>query len=71
MHMFENKSCVPLKKFYYLWIEKQIQILYTGVTSTHMKCVLFFFFVAMRPNAGHGLPILEVSRSHTTTHHSR
>ena len=31
----------------------------------------FFFAVALRPNAGHGLLILEVSRSHTTTHHSR
>ena len=30
-----------------------------------------FFFVALRPNAGHDLLILEVSRSHTTTHHSR
>ena len=30
-----------------------------------------FFFVALRPNAGHGLLILEVSRSHTTTHHSQ
>ena len=29
------------------------------------------FPVALRPNAGHGLLILEVSRSHTTTHHSR
>jgi hypothetical protein len=28
-----------------------------------------FFSVALRPNAGHGLLILEVSRSHTTTHH--
>jgi hypothetical protein len=27
--------------------------------------------VALRPNAVHGLLILEVSRSHTTTHHSR
>jgi len=33
--------------------------------------ITVFFFVALRPNAGHGLPILEVSRSHTTTHHSR
>jgi len=33
--------------------------------------VSHFFFVALRPNAGHGLLILEVSRSHTTTHHSR
>ena len=31
----------------------------------------FFFAVALRPNAGLGLLILEVSRSHTTTHHSR
>jgi hypothetical protein len=34
-------------------------------------CGLRFFFVALRPNAGHGLLILEVSRSHTTTQHSR
>ena len=31
----------------------------------------FFFLVALRPNAGHGLLILEVSTSHTATHHSR
>ena len=29
------------------------------------------FSVALRPNAGHGLLIFEVSWSHTTTHHSR
>ena len=29
-----------------------------------------FFPVALRPNGGHGLLILQVSRSHTTTHHS-
>jgi len=27
--------------------------------------------LALRPNAGHGLLILEVARSHITTHHSR
>jgi len=27
--------------------------------------------VALRPNAGHGLLILEVSRSYTTTYHSQ
>ena len=31
---------------------------------------LFFFPVVLWPNAGHGLLILEVSKSHTTTHHS-
>jgi len=30
-----------------------------------------FFSVALRPNAGYGLPILEVSRTHTPTHNSR
>jgi len=29
------------------------------------------FFVALRPNAGHGLLSHEVSRSHITTHQSR
>jgi hypothetical protein len=33
--------------------------------------IYLFFPVALRPNAGHGLLILKVSRSHTTTHHSR
>ena len=32
---------------------------------------LLFFFMALRPNAGQGLHILQVSRSHTTTHRSR
>jgi hypothetical protein len=30
-----------------------------------------FFLLALRPNAGHGFLILEVSRSHTMTHYSR
>jgi len=30
-----------------------------------------FLSVTLRPNAGQGLLILEVSRSHTTTYHSR
>ena len=33
--------------------------------------VCVFLLLALRPNAGYGLLILEVSRSHTTTHHSR
>jgi len=33
--------------------------------------IYLFFAVALRPNAGHDLLILEVSRSHTTTRHSR
>jgi hypothetical protein len=37
-------------------------------------CVIelsFLYPVALRSNAGHGLLILEVSRSNTSTHHSR
>ena len=33
--------------------------------------VIFFFPAVLWPHAGHGPLILEVSRSHTTTHHSR
>ena len=40
-----------------------------GLPSNEGK--LFFISVELGPNAGHGLLILEVSRSHTTTHHSR
>jgi len=36
-----------------------------------MENRIFPFPVALRPNASHGLRILEVSRSHTATHHSR
>jgi hypothetical protein len=39
--------------------------------ATEGEGAFFFAAVALRPNAGHGLLILDVSRSHTTTHHSR
>ena len=47
-------------------------------TDFHEICYVFFENqsrkepppVALRPDAGHGVLILEVSRSHTTTHHS-
>jgi len=32
---------------------------------------VFFFFLAQQPQVGQGLLILEVSRSHSTTQHSR
>jgi len=40
-------------------------------TCRPKKKLLFFPPVALRPNAGRGLLILEVTRSHTTTHHGR
>jgi len=37
-----------------------------------VQAYLFVYFaVALRPNAGHGLFVLEISRSHTTTHNIR
>jgi hypothetical protein len=41
------------------------------LSSLKMEGMFTFFCVVLRPNAGHGLLILEVSRSHTTTHHIR
>jgi len=41
------------------------------ISSHSFLLSLFFFPVALRPKAGQGLLILEVPRSHTTTHHSR
>jgi hypothetical protein len=35
------------------------------------KLFLFIFYVAFWPNTGYDLPLHEVSRSHTTTHHTR
>ena len=44
----------------------------TFIERLIMKCSPFFcFFSALQPPVGHGLLIHEVSRSHTTTHHSR
>jgi len=40
----------------------------TSATCRPIGFFFFFFAVALRPNAGHGLLSHEVSRSHTTTH---
>ena len=45
--------------------------LYYDARIHEHQALNIFFAVALRPNAGHVLLILEVSRSHTTTHHSR
>ena len=46
-------------------------VFYSGLTAKYFRpCLVFgccsFLSVALRPNAGHGLHILEVFRSHTT-----
>jgi len=51
-----------------------IKLSYKKANKAYDKFLFFiynFFSVALRPNAGHGLLNLEVSRSHTTTIHSR
>jgi hypothetical protein len=42
-------------------------------THCYNQIIVIFVppLVALQPNVDHGLLILEVSRSHTTTHHSR
>ena len=55
----------------HIYIHTHIHTYIRTYTRTHVYTRLIFFSVALRPNAGHGLLILEVPRSHTTTHHSR
>ena len=45
---------------------KAISLNLFSLTGIHI-----FFCLALRPKAGHDLIILEVTRSHTMTHHSR
>ena len=49
-----------------MWITETLNATWCGT-----ECKYLLFPVALLPNAGHGLLICEVSRSHTTTHHSR
>ena len=44
---------------------------YVFVREVKNDQCLMFFPLAQQPNAGQGRLILEVSRSHTMTHHSR
>ena len=46
-------------------------ILLSTSPSANSYIPIFFYPVALWPNAGHGHLIPKVSRSHTTTHHSR
>jgi len=61
----KQNSLVPKTYYYYYYYYYYYFILFVSLL------IFFFFAVALRPNAGHGLLILEVSRSHTTKHHIR
>ena len=69
--LFLSKITNNLKERTETSTEEGIQV--SGEINARYLCVYVhtFFSVALRPNAGHGLLILDVSRSHTTTHHSR
>jgi hypothetical protein len=54
---------------FFLIVENLLELLVS--TKILPSDFMDFFSVALRPNVGHDLPIFEVSRSHTTTHHSR
>jgi hypothetical protein len=57
---FLLSSCMSVVHSIYVYLEFGVVRLLLTIWS--------FFSVALRPNAGHGLPLLEVSRSHTTRH---
>ena len=72
-HWIPKFFCIKFQKNIIYEREFEDAILHI-ITSCKLMYVIihsYFFPVALRPNAGHGILILEVSRSHTTTHHSR
>jgi hypothetical protein len=50
---------------------KNYSLLHISVWGIIYIYIYIYFLVALRPNADHGLLILEFYRSHTTTHHSQ
>ena len=72
-HWIPKFFCIKFQKNIIYEREFEDAILHI-ITSCKLMYVIihsYFFPVALRPNAGHDLLILELSRSHTTTHHSR
>ena len=62
-------SLIGKPKLFFIQVKQHILTYFTIVHSLHLfyqRTPFIFFSVALRPNAGHGLLILEVSRSHTT-----
>ena len=68
MFSFRRESCLGvLYRVNYEICRKLIIVCSKSVLIGYIR----FFLLALLPNAAYGLLILEVSRSHTTTHHSR
>ena len=53
------------------FVKSHHQLLKKCVDEDNLYIDFVVVAVALRPNAGHGLLIFEVSRSHITMHHSR
>jgi hypothetical protein len=66
-----EKRYVLLLSFEYIYIYMHCLFVLLFHCSLIKLLRYLLFFVALRPNAVYGLLIDEVSRSHTTTHHSR
>jgi hypothetical protein len=55
---------------YNRWAKSRYTVYSITVYLLLAHTIYIYFFVALQPHAGQGLLILEVSRSHPTTHHS-
>ena len=70
MVMDIKEVCFENVRWVYLSCDMQVGLLW-GKHWNELSLIVVFFLLALRPNADHGLLIFEVSRSRTTTHHSR
>jgi hypothetical protein len=71
-HLITLEHLFIVMQFIALYLASSVWSTWTIETYIAVKRpILFFFSVALRLNAGHGLLILEVSRSLTTTQRSR
>jgi len=75
-HPTQNPGCIyllhaPTTCYAYLVLLNKQHYITLCKSTTSTILIGHYFSVALRPSAGHGLLILDVSRSHTTTHHSR
>jgi len=77
-HHFQGDPWIHFCNSYrvYLFLKFMNKVLLKMIAELlQLEAFLFrmtgFFFVSLRRNAGYGFLTQEVSRSHTTTHHSR
>ena len=66
--IYDNTDVHLCTKLEYSWMFTASRVTHSRDGLPSLSRILFFFFCGA---AGHGLLILEVFRSHTTTHHSR